>query len=63
MFDLLAKAFPEETQEFSRFTPGGIVEYLTGPDNSVCASAIRQLLGQMTESMPLTEDQWRLHPP
>lgn len=60
--DLLAKAFPEETKEFSRLTRGGIVEYLTGADNSVCASAIKQLLGPMTESMPLTEEQWRQRP-
>jgi len=57
--DLLAKTFPEETKEFSRLTGGGIAAYLTGADNSVCVSAIKQLLGPMSESMPLTEDQWR----
>ena len=60
--DLLAKTFPEETKEFSRLTRGGIVEYLTNAGNSVCATAIRQLLGPMTESMPLTDDQWRQRP-
>ena len=62
VYALLAKTFPEETKEFSRLTHCGIVEYLTEADDSVCVSALERLLGPMTESMPLTEEQWRQRP-
>ena len=61
--DLLRTKFPEECRDYDRLTDGGLLGYLRSQDPNINSTVLARLLAQVTEYMPLTDEQWAVQTP
>ncbi len=58
LLEILKLKFPGDCRDYARFTGVNVAHYLSGGDENLNATAMRKMLGQLTEYMPLTDHQW-----
>lgn len=58
VLEILKLQFPEECRDYATFTGMDLVHSLTSGDERLDATVMREMLGRLTEFMPLTDYQW-----